>query len=286
MSEVAPPAIPPVGVGLDGPPLLRVAPELREMALIGGLAFFLHLSAGTILQWLNFRWGLFASQVLFIATPAFLAARLFYLDPRATLRLERPRGAALAGAIVGVAGLNWILTIAAEWQERIFPTPEPLREFFEDLLVYRGRVDFAMLILVLAIVPGICEEILFRGFMQSGLVRALGGARRGVVAGALLFAAFHLDPWRFAGVFVLGLFLGYAVVRSGSIWPAVAGHALNNALSIGVAAFSDADTAPRAGVPGGVAGAVAAVAALGIGSWFLARSGPAGPRGHRPGRVL
>lgn len=273
MSEAPPPPFPTAGDDAGRERAIRPAPELREMALIGGLAFFLHLSAGTILQWLNFRWGLLASQILFIAAPPVLAVRWFYLDRRATLGLYRPHGSAVGAALLGVAGLNWLLTLAGEWQERVFPTPEPLRQFFEDLLVYRGAADFTGLLLVLAVVPGICEEVLFRGFMQTGLVRLMGGAGRGVVLSALLFAAFHLDPWRFAGVFVLGLFLGLLVVRSGSLWPAVAGHALNNLLSIVVAAVGgeDVPSPPRDSVPGGLTGIAVAAAFLGLGLWILLR---------------
>jgi membrane protease YdiL (CAAX protease family) len=89
-------------------------------------------------------------------------------------------------------------------------------------------------LLCLAFVPAICEEILFRGFVQTGVLAQTASVPVGLLVSALLFGIFHLDPWRLAGVFVLGLFFGWLRQESGSLWPPVVAHALNNALSIGL----------------------------------------------------
>src|SRR6266446_4235730 len=112
-------------------PALRKGPEQFQLALILALAFVLNLVLGSILELLHLRWGLILSQTLFIAGPAILALRLFYLDPRAVLPIRRPSLAALGATLVGTAGLNHLLNLAGEWQERFFPTPEAIRSFFE-----------------------------------------------------------------------------------------------------------------------------------------------------------
>ena len=114
----------------------------------------------------------------------------------------------------------------------MFPTPEAVRAFFETQFVYRGPLDFALLLVAFAIVPAICEEILFRGFVQAGFIRIFESVPAGIALTALVFAVFHLDPWRFGGVLILGLFLGFLAHRSGSLVPPVVAHALNNTLSI------------------------------------------------------
>ena len=202
------------------------------MLLIGGLAFYLYLLPGTILQLLNVRWGLLITQLLFLAAPTILSIRWFYLDPRTVLPLRRPPAICWAAAVLGTVGLNHLLTLAGAIQERIFPTTARARELFEELFEYHGAFDFIILLVLFALLPAICEELLFRGFLQSGLVHIQRSDARGIALGAVIFAAFHLDPWRFPGLVVLGLFLGLVAQASGSLLPAMLAHGLNNLLAI------------------------------------------------------
>lgn len=89
------------------------------------------------------------------------------------------------------------------------------------------------------------EEIFFRGFLLNGLQRPLGFWRANAVS-AVLFTSVHLPGWfalgRFAapqtvavdalGLFVFGLAFGWAMHRTGSLWPAYLLHALNNLLVV------------------------------------------------------
>ena len=217
------------------PQPLRTAPARRELVLVLGFAFFLYLTLGTGLELLSPRLGVLATQGLAIALPAIAAVRLFYLDPRAVLPFGRPEGRTLAAAVLGAACLNHLLGIYGAWQERFSPTPDAIRDLFADLLQARSPLEFALVLLFFACVPALCEELLFRGFVQAGVMRQVASRGAGLAIGALLFAVFHLDPWRFTGVFVLGLFFGWLRLRSGSLWPGVVAHAVNNALSIGLA---------------------------------------------------
>jgi membrane protease YdiL (CAAX protease family) len=260
------------------PRRLRRAPEQREMSLILGLAFFLNLSVGFLLQWVSFRWGLLLSQTLFIAGPALLAIRWFYLDPGAILPMRRPTRLELAAVMLATAGLNHLLNIAGAWQERIFPMPELWRRVWDNLLSYRGPGDYAVLLLLFGPVAALCEEILFRGFLQSGLVHVLESAPLGIVVCSLVFAAFHLDPWRFPALVIMGLFLGYLVHATGSLIPAVLSHALNNVLSIALAGAS----ADPGMLPGTPPTAALALALLAAGLLLLRRAG----RWAAPARVI
>jgi len=250
------------------PPTLRNAPEQREMALTLGLAFFLNLAIGTLLEILHLRLGLVAAQILFIAGPAMAAVRWFYLDPRVVLPLGVPGGRGFAAAILGTLGLNYLLNIIGAWQEQIFPTPEAIRVFFSAQFTYRGPLDFAGILIAFAVVPALCEEILFRGFLQSGLVRLFESRPVGVAITALVFALFHLDPWRFTGVLVLGLFLGALAQRTGSLLPGMLAHALNNILSITLASWGG----PDGGAPVSIAAAGLALLLILLASLLLRRS--------------
>ena len=105
------------------------------------------------------------------------------------------------------------------------------------------EVPLPLVVGCLAVVPAVCEEFAFRGFVLTGLKRRFG-ATRAVVATAVVFGAFHvlkdLGLWeRFVGSALLGLLLGWVRVRTGSLWPGVLLHATNNALILTVAEYED-----------------------------------------------
>jgi membrane protease YdiL (CAAX protease family) len=240
----------------------RACPGPREMALVGGLAFFLTAFSGTLLQLVHARAGFVLSQTLFIVLPVLLAVRWFYLDRSQVLPFGRPRPGALAGALLGAAGLNHLLTLYGAWQESVVPTPEPIRALFEGLFTYRGPADFAVLLVVYSLVPAVCEEILFRGFLQTGLVHHLGSPARGIAVSAFVFGLFHLNPWRFAGVFCLGLFLGWLRHESGSLVVSIAAHLFSNLISIVLLALGRPEA--TAGGPRTLIAVVAVAAAIAL----------------------
>jgi hypothetical protein len=88
----------------------------------------------------------------------------------------------------------------------------------------------ALLILVAGLVP-FAEELLFRGMLYP-LLRRRMGAVLAVVLNAACFAAAHVVPLLLPGLFVVGLILAALRERSGSIWPGVFLHALQNGTAL------------------------------------------------------
>ncbi len=211
---------------------LRSAPERREIALILGLVLLLNYVPGGLLQFVNLRWGILLSQIFFIAGPVLLAIRWFYLDRRAVLPLRSPGPTALLGAVLGIIGLNHVINYAQAWQDQYFPMPELWRNLFDALTAFEGPSDLILLLVLVGVVPGVCEEILFRGFVQAGLRKAFESDAKSVVVGALVFAGFHLNPWSFSFLLTVGLYLGFLAQRTRSLLPAMIAHALNNILSL------------------------------------------------------
>lgn len=89
--------------------------------------------------------------------------------------------------------------------------------------------DVVTLFLATAIMPALIEEISLRGILMTPM-RKFGNAFA-ILASSYIFGIFHGDAAQIPFAFICGLFFGYAVVVTGSIWPAVIIHGLNNSLS-------------------------------------------------------
>lgn len=78
----------------------------------------------------------------------------------------------------------------------------------------------------------VVEEVLFRGLLLGALVRRWG-QWSGIIISSILFGLMHLsDPWVIPPLMVLGIVLGWLTVRSGSLWPAILAHTLNNVIAV------------------------------------------------------
>ncbi len=86
--------------------------------------------------------------------------------------------------------------------------------------------------LVMAISPGICEEIMFRGVMLDGYKSM--GARRAILLSSFLFAIMHMTIANFIGTFFLGVVFGVMVYKTNSIYSAIIGHITNNTIALGL----------------------------------------------------
>ncbi len=107
-----------------------------------------------------------------------------------------------------------------------------------------------------ALGPAILEEIFFRGMVLSCFKP--WGRWLACLSSALLFAVFHLNPEQMAPVFVLGCALALVTWETGSLWPAVLGHAFHNSLILIALDFGQAGGASR---PGSLAAAVFVIVA-------------------------
>lgn len=87
-----------------------------------------------------------------------------------------------------------------------------------------GWVFFASAVVVAA---PVFEELIFRGYLWKAAESALHPAAI-LVGTSLLFAAYHGNPIHIVAVFPLGLFFGWLRWMSGSIWPSMLGHFVNN----------------------------------------------------------
>jgi len=95
---------------------------------------------------------------------------------------------------------------------------------FEEL---QAKVPAYVMILVISVLPGITEEIAFRGLLQTWLQRALGNWW-GLVLASALFAALHLNVLSFPYLMLIGMLLGWVRQKTGSLYPGMLMHCLHN----------------------------------------------------------
>lgn len=91
-------------------------------------------------------------------------------------------------------------------------------------------------LIVLAITPALCEELLFRGYFQRQLERGVG-VLWGIALSGVVFGLYHLRLTQVLPLSLLGVYLAYLTWRTGSLWPAIVVHFANNGLAVIVADF-------------------------------------------------
>ena len=104
-----------------------------------------------------------------------------------------------------------------------------LTELFLESNSYR---DLVVNFMMIAILPAIGEEFLFRGVLQRLLTDWTRNQHVGIILSAFLFSFIHFQFYGFLPRFLLGLYFGYLLVWSSSIWVAVTGHLVNNGLAV------------------------------------------------------
>ena len=173
-------------------------------------------------------------------------------DPVRTLSLKRPTGPQAAASILVIFGAMPLVWVIGWLQTFVLPVPWELLEGLEELVTAETLTRLAWLLLLLAVTPAICEEVVFRGVLLGGM-RTLEPWRI-IVLNGVIFGAFHLSfetVIRFLPTAALGMVITWSVWRTGSIWIGALMHLLNNGTIVVLASipalqelFSDPDRPP------------------------------------------
>jgi len=105
------------------------------------------------------------------------------------------------------------------------------------LLSMSGIKDLLINILLIALLPALAEELMFRGALQRIFARMFKNPHVAIWISAIIFSAIHMQFYGFLPRMFLGAGFGYLYWWSGSIWYAVLGHFLNNAYAVCVAFY-------------------------------------------------
>jgi len=186
---------------------------------------------------------MFSAIGLFI-TPTLLYAYLCDFDLKLKLNFNRQT---LLLAIAIMLLINPFIAFIYEWNMS-FNIPDWMLVFDDNaekitkyFLKMNTLGDLLFNLLVIAIIPALGEELLFRGYLQQRMTHWLGKPHVAIIITAILFSAIHMQFQGFLPRFALGLLLGYLFYWSGSLWLPIIAHLLNNAMAVTFAypTFSD-----------------------------------------------
>lgn len=147
-----------------------------------------------------------------------------------TREMLAARGADLRGLAGGVliGGGAWLgISLPAAWLTAwLIPGQAEASEAFSAALDL-GSVPLPLIVLALAVVPAVCEELLFRGVLYRLVCGSLS-PRAAVLAQAIVFGLFHGSVYRLLPTAALGWLLGELRRRTGSVVPGIVAHVLTN----------------------------------------------------------
>lgn len=185
--------------------------------------------------------------------PAILGAYLFSRQPSQLLGTQRfPQASALiiicialmAYSMGALSDLLFRLSSAIPWPEEVILSFEESQEMmlgtYEHILQMDGPIDFLQVLFVMALIPAVAEEGLFRGLIQPLLARYIN-PHLAILLTSLGFALLHNQYLAFLSIFALGAVLGYLRQWTNSIWPSTLLHFLNNASIVVLVYFMDYD---------------------------------------------
>ena len=220
-------------LGFDPEPLLAPTPGGRMRAALLGMAgtvlVFFYL--GQYMQSRAMVPGLLLTLWVLLPLLGAGTMRLAWSGgtPAGVLSLRLPRATTwLGGLLLGLGLVVPVVEGLARLQSLVLPVPEGIAEAFGDLFEGRSR---AFLLFFIAVSPGVCEELVFRGAF-FGLLRRVVPDRHAVLVSAAFFGLIHLSAHRFVPTFFLGIVFALVVRRTRSIFPAMVAHAAYNGFTV------------------------------------------------------
>lgn len=202
-------------------------PDLLQVSFFFALVVFYSSGAGALPPALQGLGGLLFLQVVGLFGLPLLMMRAQQRPLRTVFRLRPLHGPGwLKATLLGLL---------------LFPLTQGLFLVFTTLLTLLGghisdpnagvhQLNLPLQFAIGALLPAVCEEWAYRGFVLSGALRfppLVAALFTGV-----LFSAMHLSFLRFVPLAVLGFTLSLAALRTGSLLPGMIGHLLNNALAL------------------------------------------------------
>jgi membrane protease YdiL (CAAX protease family) len=198
-----------------------VEPSIAAAIVLAALATYLAV-AGLVPQELAVP----AAQAALAVVPIAAVMILHPTRPLAALGLRRtdPR---LMLAALAIGATAWYVNVRI-----VSLLPLPAREV-EALETLVGRTSLLQAFATFALVPALCEEVLFRGVLARALGRRLPLFAAAAIS-AVVFSAYHLSLVQALPTLLLGMVFAVIAIRADSVLPAMLAHVINNGIAIAI----------------------------------------------------
>ena len=208
-------------------------------------------------------------DILAFILPAIVTMAVLYRRPLHAMCLDKaPSLSAIAIVIVfyiiSLPAMNWLVELnkamsLPSWmagiEQAMRASEDSAAEITREILDINSVWQFIVCVFVVGVMAGLSEEMLFRGAMLRTMQDSRLGKHAVVWITAILFSALHLQFYGFVPRMLLGVWLGYLLVWTGSLWVPIIAHALNNSTVVLMSYLSQAGFLPESygdniGLPG------------------------------------
>ena len=146
-------------------------------------------------------------------------------------------GSVVAFMPVNAAVMEWNIgldfgPISPTFQEWAYAKEEELRELTEYLTRFESFGGLLAGLLVIAVLPAVGEELVFRGIVQRRFYTLVGNTHVAIWLAAFIFSAIHFQFFGFFPRLLLGALFGYIYHWSGNLWYAIFAHFVNNGFTL------------------------------------------------------
>ena len=193
------------------------------------LRFFANFIVPSSENWQSFFSFNIVAQVLTIALPAMALAVFLSRRPGRALRLSVPPLGMLPLVILLAACLHPAMVMLGEWIQQLYPLSPASVQMQEKMAgLFEGAPLLAVFLFV-AVTPAICEELAFRGFIQTSLEQRLKPITA-ILLTSFFFAVTHGILQQSLNAFFGGIVIGLIAWRTGSLLPCMLYHLTHNGI--------------------------------------------------------
>jgi membrane protease YdiL (CAAX protease family) len=128
--------------------------------------------------------------------------------------------------------MNQHIPIPASWKIIFDRWEDEYNKQVQAIMQLKNFSDYLLALVIMAFLPALCEETLFRGGLQNFLTRSIKKPWLSIIIVSIIFSIVHFSFYGFLPRMFLGIMLGLIFHYTGSIWLCIIAHFFNNALAV------------------------------------------------------